>query len=381
MADDVTLKYPSGAIDGPPIRTLEDAAGRQWAVGVSAYVTTLGTPDVLAIPVASALADDMANPTSPLGGACLMAFDGAAWDRVRGDATNGLLVSVSGVVDVLPASPSAEAYLPVRLTDGTSFYAATGGGGGGGLTDTELRAAPIDVQGTVSISGGVAIAGVVEIANDGGNPIPVSGTVTVSDGGGSLTVDGTVGISGSVPVTGTFWQATQPVSLASVPSHAVTNAGVFAVQVSSALPAGTNNIGDVDVLTLPALPAGTNLIGRTSASPETSTVYNGTTALTPKFVKISGALSGNNTILPAVVGKKIRVLSYRFQAAGDVDVRFTDGAGGADLTGAMSTGAKGGGGGAAYSPVGHFETTANTALVMNLSGAVQVSGHLVYVEV
>ena len=33
------------------------------------------------------------------------------------------------------------------------------------------------------------------------------------------------------------------------------------VQVNAALPAGTNNIGDVDVLTLPALPAGTNNIG------------------------------------------------------------------------------------------------------------------------
>lgn len=54
---------------------------------------------------------------------------------------------------------------------------------------------------------------------------------------------------------------TQPVSLASVPSHAVTNAGVFAVQNTAALPAGTNNIGDVDVLTLPALPAGNNNIG------------------------------------------------------------------------------------------------------------------------
>lgn len=39
--------------------------------------------------------------------------------------------------------------------------------------------------------------------------------------------------------------ATLPVSLASLP----------------ALPAGTNNIGDVDVLTLPALPAGSNTIG------------------------------------------------------------------------------------------------------------------------
>lgn len=39
----------------------------------------------------------------------------------------------------------------------------------------------------------------------------------------------------SLAVTGTFWQATQPVSLSALP----------------ALAAGTNNIGDVDVLTLP----------------------------------------------------------------------------------------------------------------------------------
>jgi hypothetical protein len=54
--------------------------------------------------------------------------------------------------------------------------------------------------------------------------------------------------------------ATLPVSLASVPSHAVTNAGTFAVQVSS-IAAGDNNIGNVDIVTLPALAAGTNNIG------------------------------------------------------------------------------------------------------------------------
>jgi hypothetical protein len=37
---------------------------------------------------------------------------------------------------------------------------------------------------------------------------------------------------GAVAVSGTFWQTTQPVSLASVPSHAVTNAGTFAVQAA-----------------------------------------------------------------------------------------------------------------------------------------------------
>ncbi len=98
-----------------------------------------------------------------------------------------------------------------------------------------------------------------------------NGALNIADGGGSLTVDGTVSISGTVPVSGPLTDAqlratAVPVSLASVPSHAVTNAGTFAVQATQSgtwnigsittlpsLPAGTNNIGDVDVLTLPAI--------------------------------------------------------------------------------------------------------------------------------
>lgn len=41
----------------------------------------------------------------------------------------------------------------------------------------------------------------------------------------------------------------------------ITAQGEAEVSLTTALPAGTNNIGDVDVLTLPALPAGTNNIG------------------------------------------------------------------------------------------------------------------------
>jgi hypothetical protein len=41
----------------------------------------------------------------------------------------------------------------------------------------------------------------------------------------------------------------------------ITAAGEAEVSLTTALPAGTNNIGDVDVLTLPALAAGTNNIG------------------------------------------------------------------------------------------------------------------------
>ena len=124
---------------------------------------------------------------------------------------------------------------------------------------------------------------------------------------GALRVDASattqpVSISGSVPVTGTFWQATQPVSLASLPalptgantigsiantSFAVTQAtaanlnatvvgtGTFAVQNTAAIPTGANTIGGVtqsgtwnigSITTLPALPTGSNNIGSVTAN-------------------------------------------------------------------------------------------------------------------
>ncbi|NDF99119.1 MAG: hypothetical protein EB101_09385, partial [Chitinophagia bacterium] len=131
----------------------------------------------------------------------------------------------------------------------------TAGASGGGLTDAELRASPVPVDiGSATLS---VTANGVEIKNDIGNPIPVSdaggsltvdGSVSISnssipvtDNGGSLTVDGTVELgatslsaleniqvtfpstqnvsvqNASLPVTGTFWQATQPISVASLP--------------------------------------------------------------------------------------------------------------------------------------------------------------------
>lgn len=110
---------------------------------------------------------------------------------------------------------------------------------------------------------------------------PISGAVSVSNFPASQAVTGTFWqatqpISGAVsvsnfpatqPVSGTFWQATQPVSgtvaVSSLPAipAGTNNIGDVDVLTLPALPAGTNNIGDVDVLTLPALPAGTNNIG------------------------------------------------------------------------------------------------------------------------
>lgn len=62
-----------------------------------------------------------------------------------------------------------------------------------------------------------------------------NGTFPVTDSGGSLTVDAPVGTPVFVRLSdGTNPISTLAVSLASVPSHAVTNAGTFAVQVDGA---------------------------------------------------------------------------------------------------------------------------------------------------
>ena len=64
MADNTELNSGSG---GNTLRTLDDGTVH-WPVGITAYATTVGTPDVLTIPTAAVLADDMANPTTLLHG-------------------------------------------------------------------------------------------------------------------------------------------------------------------------------------------------------------------------------------------------------------------------------------------------------------------------
>lgn len=117
-----------------------------------------------------------------------------------------------------------------------------------------------------------------------------------------------------------------------------------------------------------------------SAALDTSQMMNGLTALTPKFAAIDAASSGDNTLVAAVAGKKIRVLAAFVQSAGTVNVRFEDGAGGTALTGQMNNVANTGFV-LPFNPVGWFETTANTLLNLELSGAVSVDGCLTYVEV
>lgn len=114
----------------------------------------------------------------------------------------------------------------------------------------------------------------------------------------------------------------------------------------------------------------------------TSALYtNDTTPLVPKFKIVDGATSGDNEIIAAVSGKKIRVVNGLLVMTGTaVTIRFESGAGGTALTGQMQP-AAGNILPFGYCPVGHFETAAGSALNMELSGAQSVDGWVTYIEV
>lgn len=110
------------------------------------------------------------------------------------------------------------------------------------------------------------------------------------------------------------------------------------------------------------------------AHSETSSIYQNGTARTPVFLAIDAATSGDNTLLAAQgAGNKIRVHQLVLVAAGTVNVRFESGAGGTALSGQMNLVANTGFV-LPYSPIGWFETAANTLLNLELSAAISVDG-------
>lgn len=97
---------------------------------------------------------------------------------------------------------------------------------------------------------------------------------------------------------------------------------------------------------------------------------------------IAASSSGDNTVVSAVSGKRIRVTGGVLSFSASVNAKWKSGAS-TDLTGlyygAANTvvtfdyGPEGWGG-----MRGHFETAAGENLVLNLSGATAVGGHVVY---
>ena len=205
------------------------------------------------LPAAAALADTTANPTVPGVGTYLMGWDGTNWDRLKQQGLNAdaQTAHAKGVLET-----ASNGY----VFNGTTWDRAKGDATNGAFVNVKTSVLPtgaatsalqtqpgVDI-GDVTINN-AAGASAVNI-QDGGNSITVDGTVTatvasttitgtvaVTDNAGSLTVDAPVGTPAFVRLSdGAAAITTLPVSLASVPSHAVTNAGTFVTQLND----GTN---------------------------------------------------------------------------------------------------------------------------------------------
>jgi hypothetical protein len=126
-----------------------------------------------------------------------------------------------------------------------------------------------------------------------------------------------MGAGGTFPVTGTFWQATQPVSIASMPSTPVTGTFWQATQPISAtsLPLPTGAALDSSLATLhtdliAATPAGSNLIGRAVADASAAT---GGIATTTRL--LSAAASTNATSAKGSAGRLYSAHGYNAATA------------------------------------------------------------------
>ena len=231
---------------------------------------------------------------------------------------------------------------------------------------------PVAQQGvwTVGLSGPVAVTGTfwqatqpVSIAG----PVPVTGTFypatqpvsVAADVGVTQSGAWDVGIVGAVGVTGTFWQATQPVSLAG--SVTVTNAGTFPVQVSAAIPAGAN------------------LIGSVAAGAQIASAFNGATAVTPQYAAIGASSAGATTVVAGVAGKRVYILRWSLSANGAVNINWQSHTTTGTATGLhyLTQFASCGG---AYCPLGIFATAVGEGLDINLSAAVAVGGELTFAQ-
>lgn len=230
MADNTTLQ--SATLATPPsglVIATDDVAGVHYqrtkldAGGDGVSVPVLAGTGTASSALRVALADSSA----------VAATQSGSWS-----------VSVTGTVAIsaaalpLPSGAATAAKQPALGTSGTpsSDVISVQGVSGGTVLPVSDGGGTLTVDGTVSISGSVTVTGTVAATQSGTWTVTgAGGTFPVTDSGGSLTVDAPVGTPVYVRLSdGASAISTLPVSLASVPSHAVTNAGTFAVQAASA---------------------------------------------------------------------------------------------------------------------------------------------------
>lgn len=102
------------------------------------------------------------------------------------------------------------------------------------------------------------------------------------------------------------------------------------------------------------------------------------------YAKVDVSASGDSTVVAAVSGRKIRVLTYVLASDTNTKIKFKSDT--TDLTGPMALGAYSNifNGNTDLTPgglIGVLETAPGEALVLNSTVAAAVGGHIVYKEI
>jgi hypothetical protein len=233
---------------------------------------------------------------------------------VGGTVTVGNSVTVSSL-PAISGTVTANVFGKSGTNDGTLYAIPVNESGNSDVLQRNIPIGFIDSEGfsqIVKTDTALPIQGTVTI----GSALPAGtsriGVVTI--GGGTVTIGAgtsqigsvTASISGTVPVSGTFFQATQPVSLTTVPTHGVTIANTT-VTVNGTFYQATQ---PVSLASLPALVAGTAQIGSVTASISSLPAISGTvtanlsissTAITSgSFTSLTSA-----TLVPANTARKM----------------------------------------------------------------------------
>jgi len=258
------------------------------------------------------------------------------------------------------------------------------------------------ISGTVTANAGTNLNTSLLALETGGNLATIAGKdfatqttlsalntkVTACNTGAVVVASGTITtITNPVAVTGTFWQATQPVSgtvSATVSGTVTANLGTIAGVATETTLAALNtkvtacNTGAVTVSA--ALPAGTKIIGKVGIDQTTPSTTNAISFQKPTTsglteAKIDFAGTGDNTIVAAVNPQTTRCFKMFFVVSAATTVIIKDGA--TALTGAMTFNA---GGTFTLDQDGDpwFTGTSNTAFIINQSGTAQISGRMYY---
>jgi len=149
-------------------------------------------------------------------------------------------------------------------------------------------------------------------------------TVTISDGGGSITIDGTISVSALPAGTNNIGD----VDVLTLPALAAGTNNIGDVDILT-IAAGDNNIGNVDVVTLPALPAGTNNIGDVDVLTLPGTAAEATALPSLRVVVAADDGVDTHTLQTDASGN----LKVNIQAGSSAGTEYTEGAIDTTITG------------------------------------------------